>query len=152
MIQQKRIGVRNVVSKSHCLPTSNQSFSTGYDQKATGNALKTFFFQGQEDDECVSEECSRTCFSENLQISTKIPPWSLTSEQGIRDHAKESRQELVGFCEDLVLADENGNIVGARPYPLDVYFIQYVQDVLRLASCRPSVTHVTRPAFVFPFP
>jgi Aldo/keto reductase family len=85
--------------------------------------LESFFSTGVEDDECLAEECSRTCFSEDLQISTKIPPWSLTSATDIRMHAKESHQELVGFCEDVVLMDENGNIVTARPYPLDVYFI-----------------------------
>jgi diketogulonate reductase-like aldo/keto reductase len=94
-----------------------------YDQKAVGKALESFFDPGDQDDECLAEECTRTCFSEGLQISTKIPPWSLTSEADIRMHARESRQELVGFCEDVVLADKDGNIVSARPYPLDVYFI-----------------------------
>jgi diketogulonate reductase-like aldo/keto reductase len=95
-----------------------------YDQKAVGKALESFFDAGDvHEKECLAEECSRTCFSEGLQISTKIPPWSLTSEADIRMHARESRQELVGFCEDAVLADKDGNIVSVRPYPLDVYFI-----------------------------
>jgi diketogulonate reductase-like aldo/keto reductase len=98
-----------------------------YRQGEVGKALETFFYKDHQDDECVDdsqqEECSRTCASEGLEISTKIPPWSLTSEDNIRANAKESREELVGFCEDQVLADENGNIVEARPYPLDVYYI-----------------------------
>lgn len=97
-----------------------------YRQGEVGKALETYFYQGRahaQDDECVAEECSRTCASEGLLISTKIPPWSLTSEDNIRQNAKESREELVGFCEDEVLADEHGNIVAARPYPLDVYYI-----------------------------
>lgn len=94
-----------------------------YRQGEVGRALETFFYRGHEDDECLAEECSRTCASEGLKISTKIPPWSLTSEDNIRTNAKESREELVGFCEDEVWADEEGNIVEARPYPLDVYYI-----------------------------
>lgn len=114
------------LSFSLILHTDTAEADWWYDQAAVGRALESFFSPSTpQDDECVAstKECSRTCFSEDLQISTKIPPWSLTSEADIRQHARESRQELVGFCEDLVLADENGNIVGARPYPLDVYFI-----------------------------
>ena len=95
---------------------------------------KRFFYRNHQDDECVANECSRTCASEGLEISTKIPPWSLTSEDNIRANAKESREELVGFCEDQVLADEYGNIVEARPYPLDVYYIHGKTCLLSIHS------------------
>lgn len=66
----------------------------------------------------------QTCKSERLQISTKIPPWSLTSASDIRQHASDSRRELVGFCEDQVLYDfDTGDMLETRPYPLDIYYI-----------------------------
>jgi hypothetical protein len=53
-----------------------------YDQQATGKALQDFFTNSEDD-----LASSRTCKSENLQISTKIPPWSLTSVAEIRQSA-----------------------------------------------------------------
>lgn len=55
----------------------------------------------------------------DLHISTKIPPWSLTSIDDIRGHADASRRELLGFCDTLSLGDNE--IV--LPFPLDVYYI-----------------------------
>jgi diketogulonate reductase-like aldo/keto reductase len=76
-----------------------------YDQKAVGLALKTFFTN-----DCTDGEQCKTCTSEDIRISTKIPPWSLTSATDIRAHAADSRQELVGFCQE-------------NHFPLDVYYI-----------------------------
>jgi diketogulonate reductase-like aldo/keto reductase len=92
-----------------------------YDQKATGTALQHFFASLNED--CVDETCRRTCKAENLRISTKIPPWSLTSASDIRQNAARSRRELVGFCEDEVIFDETGEVVISMPFPLDIYYI-----------------------------
>ena len=99
-----------------------------YNQAEVGRALNDFFTASQEYDECVDEHgrfCGRTCSSEDLRISTKIPPWSLTSHYDIRRHAADSREELLGFCEHWIFNDgensvEDGDIL---PYPLDVYFI-----------------------------
>ena len=94
-----------------------------YKQGDVGRALKDYFKTRQGDDECVDNEhehgrvCNMTCHSEDLRISTKIPPWSLTSQYDIRKHAAESRQELVGFCEHRIVNKE------ILPFPLDVYFI-----------------------------
>jgi diketogulonate reductase-like aldo/keto reductase len=92
-----------------------------YDQKTTGKALQDYFMTSEED--CAGETCRRTCKSEDLQISTKIPPWSLTSASDIRQNAANSRRELVGFCEDEVLYDENGELADTRAFPLDIYYI-----------------------------
>ncbi len=85
-----------------------------YDQKTVGKAFAAYFdpvidsCQNMvEDDEAF---CSTICRSQNLAVSTKIPPWELSSFENIRSRAKSSREELVGFCDD-------GN------YPLDVYYI-----------------------------
>lgn len=103
-----------------------------YNQKAVGAALEEYFTNQQQqeqevltDDECIlmdtSEEEGPVCMGQStsscrdLRISTKIPPWELTSSDHIRDNAAKSRQELVGFCDDTD-AD-----VG--PLPLDVYYI-----------------------------
>jgi diketogulonate reductase-like aldo/keto reductase len=91
-----------------------------YDSAAVGRALSDYFLVP--DDECVidanDEVCGRTCESAGLQISTKIPPWSLTSEEDIRQNAATSRQQLLDFCEDFML--EDGSMT---PFPLDVYYI-----------------------------
>lgn len=87
-----------------------------YDQSAVGRAVKDYFEQ----------DSDLTCADEDLQITTKIPPWSFTSVADILSHAAASREELVGFCEDLVVRkeDEDGNQVEMhRPYPLDLYLI-----------------------------
>lgn len=58
---------------------------------------------------------------QDLYISTKIPPWSLTSISDIRAHADASRRELLGFCEDVSFGEGINEIV--LPFPLDVYYI-----------------------------
>ena len=97
-----------------------------YDQKSVGRAIETFLMD-HTDDECVAQECSRTCKSEDIRVSTKIPPWKLTSQSAIRESARQSREELVGFCEDeeVVRMDSDGRpvVVDGRPFPLDVYYI-----------------------------
>ena len=94
-----------------------------YDQKGVGAALEAFFVGEPIDDECNAQECSRTCASEDLRISTKIPPWKLTSASAIRESARQSREEILGFCEDAVLSDEDGIMTETLPFPLDVYYI-----------------------------
>jgi diketogulonate reductase-like aldo/keto reductase len=115
-----------------------------------GRALQDFFsslpsssFVVTNDDECVNpkngEFCSTTavvplslssmlCAAEDLRISTKIPPWSLTSAETIRANAARSRQELVGFCDndDNNDGDADGssnNNKSMKKFPLDVYYI-----------------------------
>jgi diketogulonate reductase-like aldo/keto reductase len=61
------------------------------------------------------------CRAEKLQMSTKIPPWSLTSIEDIRNHARHSRQQLVGFCDDD--NDDDDHDAGSAPFPLDIYYI-----------------------------
>ena len=78
-----------------------------YDQFNVGRALKDYF----------QDSASKDCLEAELEISTKIPPWSLTSIDDIRSHAAHSRLELVGFCDDVVLEDVQ------IPFPLDVYYI-----------------------------
>lgn len=85
-----------------------------YDQEAVGRALSDFF-------RSLSDDV--TCSSENLRISTKIPPWSLTSIEDIRSNAKHSREELLGFCNEEVWVNESGETTEALPFPLDVYYI-----------------------------
>ena len=70
-----------------------------YDQAEVGRSLKDFYTKKN-----LHHSCS------DLEISTKIPPWSLTSVADIRTHASNSRQQLVGFCQD-------------GDTPLDVYYI-----------------------------
>jgi diketogulonate reductase-like aldo/keto reductase len=82
-----------------------------YDQPAVGRALEDFFIDKQLPD------------CEGLEISTKIPPWSLTSISDIRAHAVKSRSELLGFCEDTVIYDPEKDIEISTPFPLDVYYI-----------------------------
>lgn len=85
-----------------------------YDQRTVGKALADYFGPDIESCQSMVEDdeayCSNTCKSQNLAVSTKIPPWELTSFENIRNRAASSRKELVGFCDD-------GN------YPLDVYYI-----------------------------
>lgn len=86
-----------------------------YDQTNTGRALKDFFEQDDQD--------AMTCQEADLRISTKIPPWKLTSIEDIRQSARDSRLELVGFCADETLLDESGGMLKTTPFPLDVYYI-----------------------------
>lgn len=113
-----------------------------YDQKQVGRALNDFFAIGPNDNDNDNMECSdsaddgalvyagggsgggsRTCASQDLRISSKIPPWSLTGVDTIRSNAAHSRQELLGFCEDEIILNQDGSIAGARPFPLDIYYI-----------------------------
>jgi diketogulonate reductase-like aldo/keto reductase len=113
-----------------------------YDQKQVGRALADFFaIDPNDDDEDNNQKCidstddgahvcgsdgsggTRTCASQDLRISTKIPPWSLTNVDNIRSNAAHSRQELLGFCEEEVILSEDGSITGSRPFPLDIYYI-----------------------------
>jgi diketogulonate reductase-like aldo/keto reductase len=91
-----------------------------YDQKAVGRALQDFLVRPQ--------QCGRTCEMENLLVSTKIPPWSLTSEENIRSNAIASREQLLGFCNDPILLETTGTAYKTDtetnvPFPLDVYYI-----------------------------
>jgi diketogulonate reductase-like aldo/keto reductase len=107
-----------------------------YDQKQVGRALRDFFavnhacIDGGED-VCGGSDGEgddgggkfRICASQHLLISTKIPPWSLIDEDTIRVNAAHSRQELLGFCENDLILDQDGNVVETRPFPLDIYYI-----------------------------
>eukprot|EP00978_Attheya_sp_CCMP212_P023462 scaffold71944_cov61-Attheya_sp.AAC.2 len=92
-----------------------------YDQAAVGSALRSFFLDDTQEGE--EPTCRFSCQDENLQISTKLPPWELTSVENIRTRAANSREQLVGFCDDLIIDDEEGNVIEKRPYPLDIYYI-----------------------------
>lgn len=87
-----------------------------YDPASVGRALKEYF----QPDVCKEDQqqCDVTCQAADLRVSTKIPPWSLTSEADIRASAANSRQQLVGFCTDETSPDWSH-----RPFPLDVYYI-----------------------------
>ena len=108
-----------------------------YDQKQVGDALESFFTEstnlvggeGKEEKSCLraggggtgmttstssQDHTGSICEEENLKISTKIPPWELTSLENIRQRASASRDTLVGFC------DQPGQ---SEKFPLDVYYI-----------------------------
>ena len=131
-------------SVTHALQAGFRTFDTAeendywYDQQQVGEALESFFAPWDEKDEdnhnnvdddndnedtnyLTTTSTSRyleqdsICQRENLKISTKIPPWELTSFSHIRQRAHESRETLLGFCNALG-GDE-------APYPLDVYYI-----------------------------
>ena len=79
-----------------------------YDQKNVGRGLKDYF------ESSSSSEQQQDC--QSLEISTKIPPWSLFSIENIRQQASNSRMELVGFCQSSLEDDDS-------MLPLDVYYI-----------------------------
>uniref|UniRef100_A0A7S1BKU7 NADP-dependent oxidoreductase domain-containing protein n=1 Tax=Corethron hystrix TaxID=216773 RepID=A0A7S1BKU7_9STRA len=85
-----------------------------YDQRTVGSALQAFFDDLNKS--CGAPDVS-LCAEENLKVDTKIPPWELVSEENIRSHARDSREELLSFCD----TDVDG------PYPLDVYYIHAPQ-------------------------
>jgi len=108
-----------------------------YDQAGVGAALRDFFLPGaddgssyyDDDETCAAEsqsgdnsKCRKSCAAEDLRVSTKIPPWKLTSEEDIRRSAEQSRKELVGFCDDERYVNDDG-VLSRRPFPLDVYYI-----------------------------
>jgi diketogulonate reductase-like aldo/keto reductase len=61
---------------------------------------------------CLGRSAARQRFCQELHISTKIPPWELTSMEHIRSNAAQSRAQLVGCCD----ADD-------EKFPLDIYYI-----------------------------
>lgn len=82
-----------------------------YDQPTVGKALRDYV---------VNHGLS----CQDLEISTKIPPWSLTSISDIREHAAHSRFELLGgYCEDITIQNIQGDSEMTVPHPLDVYYI-----------------------------
>ena len=84
-----------------------------YDQQAVGQSLEKFWLD-------LEDLTDRQEFCSSLKVSTKIPPWSLTSEDDIRRHAMESRQELVGFCDGI---NDSGSSSSTTKKPLDIYYI-----------------------------
>lgn len=133
-----------------------------YNQKAVGAALQQYFGATNSrdgtintDDECVMIDedtannnggpeapiCGSTTriHCDDLRVSTKIPPWELTSSDHIRSNAANSRKELVGFCDSeampqgattlqtrKVVVEEEENRFSSRKnhqFPLDVYYI-----------------------------
>ena len=116
-----------------------------YDQVSVGRAIHDFF-QHELTKQCVvgkeDVSCQSFCGSKGLKISTKIPPWELTSVENIRKRAAASRETLVGFCDDYeakdVIVDENDNKNENEKdhehtgddnakYPMDVYYIHAPQ-------------------------
>jgi diketogulonate reductase-like aldo/keto reductase len=108
-----------------------------YNPTAVGTALREYAeslmsHDSINDDECVmiddedgdgqpicsdgstssSISFSMSSFCKEIQISTKIPPWELTSSDHIRSNAAQSRVQLVGFCDT-----EQAKL------PLDIYYI-----------------------------
>lgn len=95
-----------------------------YDQAALGKALSHFFLP-ELTQECIVDRenvtCQSFCDRKGLQISTKIPPWELTSRDNIRKQAAHSREIILGFCDDYEI--QNINVEEDARYPLDVYYI-----------------------------
>jgi diketogulonate reductase-like aldo/keto reductase len=92
-----------------------------YNQAEVGRSLKDYFYSASS----TTNDDDRINGCTTLQISTKIPPWSLTSAADIRNHAANSRQELVGFC-DVVYQKQNKEQQADHSiavFPLDVYYI-----------------------------
>jgi len=84
-----------------------------YDQKTVGKAIRDYFL-----------DHGLSCATENLELSTKIPPWSLTSVSDIRTYASNSRLELLGgYCDDVTMYDPINDKDIVIPHPLDVYYI-----------------------------
>lgn len=86
-----------------------------YNQDLVGRALASYFDE-KFDDQCIMDDeeyCTNICTQENLRVSTKIPPWELTSIDNIRRRAEESRKIVVGFCDDETISK----------FPMDVYYI-----------------------------
>mmetsp|Transcript_4940 Transcript_4940/g.6040 ORF Transcript_4940/g.6040 Transcript_4940/m.6040 type:complete len:337 (-) Transcript_4940:80-1090(-) len=98
-----------------------------YDQGKVGEALEHFFLPELSQECIVGREdvtCPSFCGAKGVEVSTKIPPWELTSIDNIRRRASESREILVGFCDDYEaqdVTDVGGG--GSGKYPLDVYYI-----------------------------
>jgi len=93
--------------------------SVWYDQPSVGKALAAYFESEIEDCQPIIKDdegfCADKCLSEDLRVSTKIPPWELTSFENILENAQESRDVLVGFCDESTMS--------GRQFPLDVYYI-----------------------------
>lgn len=143
------LGGNSAYVVTHAIKNGFRKFDTAeesdywYDQATLGSTLETLF------NNCVStnenddiemnkdNQCelllSNSCWEEGLQISTKIPPWELTSVENIRSRALASRNQLVGFCSDIQIKQSNKegskevNQEISIPYPLDVYYIHAPQ-------------------------
>jgi diketogulonate reductase-like aldo/keto reductase len=90
-----------------------------YNQAEVGRSLQDYFYSTTTNDNDRVNDCT------SLQISTKIPPWSLTSAADIRNHAANSRKELVGFCDVVHQKQNQGQRTdhSIEVFPLDVYYI-----------------------------
>jgi diketogulonate reductase-like aldo/keto reductase len=80
-----------------------------YDQKAVAAALETFFVT----ENIRGHDTAISKWPPDIHVSTKIPPWELTSSSNIRRCASQSRTLLLGFCDE---PDQS-------PSPLDTYYI-----------------------------
>jgi len=109
-----------------------------YNQDILGSTLESIFGEAAENgcddantaDEHVcssSDSLSWSCLEEGLHISTKIPPWELTSVKNIRTRAIKSRETLVGFCPDVITApldnQSESAFIEPVPFPMDIYYI-----------------------------
>ena len=86
-----------------CYLTTTDTTSTG--QEGEG---ETACMNNNDDDAANNNNNNQLCH--DLRISTKIPPWELTSADHIRSQARASRDTLLGFCDTTTT-------------PLDVYYI-----------------------------
>lgn len=95
-----------------------------YNQASVGKALSDFFLP-ERTQECIVDRddvtCQSFCGGKGIQVSTKIPPWELTSIDNIRAQAAQSRETLVGFCDDYEI--QNVGTDEDVKYPLDVYYV-----------------------------
>jgi diketogulonate reductase-like aldo/keto reductase len=115
-----------------------------YDARAVGEATRDYFadlLRKAEEDGVTSASCYGTdaaadgaascritiralCTREQLRMTTKIPPWSLTSAEDIRNYARNSREQLVAFCDgDGAEHNYGPDAPGGGPFPLDAYYI-----------------------------
>jgi len=114
------LGDRGFESVRMALDFGFRNFDTAeadqwYNQELVGKALASYFDE-RIDDQCIMDDeeyCTNACARENLRVSTKIPPWELTSIDNIRRRAEASRNVVVGFCDDE----------STPKYPMDVYYI-----------------------------
>lgn len=81
-----------------------------YDQANVGRAIFDFVTSScasdDEDYRLCAQEFEELC--DSLYVSTKIPPWELTSAEHIVENAQQSQEQLLGACGDR---------------PLDIYYI-----------------------------
>lgn len=132
------LGGQTVFAVKTALEAGFRAFDTAeadwwYDQTAVGQALRDFSTTSCLDDDTC--EVTANCQQLGLKISTKIPPWSLTSSTHIRHQASASRETLLGFCSPISAATDEAirnpfKVSDSNPqdgpntlYPLDVYYI-----------------------------